>query len=844
MELKALGSIRDLSDAHRLELLVDAATDYAIYLLDAEGYVQTWNSGAERAKGYTAAEIIDRHFSEFFTAEDRSIDLPGQILTRARLFGLAEQEGWRVRKDGSRFWASSVVRPVRREDGRAIGFAKITRDITERRQAQTALYESERRFRLLVEGVRDYAIYMLDPSGVIISWNDGAARMKGYSADEIIGQHFSRFYTREDRAAGLPARALEAAASEDHFEIEGWRVRKDGGRFWAAVEINAIRENGHLVGFAKITRDITERQIAQLALRETVGELQTLINGVKDYAVYMLDPNGLIVTWNSGAERIKGYAADEIIGQHFSRFFTEADRAAGEPARAIHTAWQEGRYEADGWRVRKDGTLFWATGILDRINDENGHLIGFAKITRDITERRQAQLALQQAQLERAQAQKTEALGQLTGGVAHDFNNLLMIVGGHLQSLKRLAASDDKASRAAAAIELAVQRGAALTRQLLTFARRQTFNPVVVDIGERIEALRNMLGGSLGTSFRLVSSIPAGIWPVRIDPGEFELAIVNLALNARDAMPQGGVITISAENVALSGDETPDHLEGDFVELNIADTGCGIAPDILPRVFDPFFTTKSAGKGSGLGLSQVSGFVRQSGGGVALTSELGRGTRVTLYFPRTQEALAQTRAEPAVPLSNAGRALLVEDNPDVAQVTAEMLRQLGYELHVAQSAAMALDILERTSFELVVSDIVMVGPTDGIDLARRLRQRRADLPIVLTTGYSEASHAAEAEFTLLRKPYQLPDLRRAIAKTIAEARGLNATNIVRLRDARRLADSESLAETDDRIGRYRRFAQECTEMAQSATDQEKRTELMRMAEMWSRLVESHTNKRE
>src|SRR5438067_4748645 len=587
MELNFSGSIQDVAAADRLELLVDAVTDYAIYLVDRDGVIRTWNAGAERIKGYRAAEVIGQHFSLFFTPEDKAADLPGKILEGAARTGRAEQEGWRIRKGGGRFWAGSVVQPVHDARGRAVGFAKITRDMTEQREAQQALYESERRFRLLVQAVKDCAIYMLDPSGIIVNWNSGAERLKGYLAAEIVGQHFSKFYTREDRMAGLPARVLETTLREGHYEAEGWRLRKDGGRFWAAVEVDAIRdENNQLIGFAKVTRDITERQVAQQTLRETARQFRTLIGGVTDYALFMLDPNGLVVNWNTGAERIKGYAADEIIGQHFSRFYTERDRASGLPALALQTAAQEGRYEAEGWRVRKDGSLFWANAIIDRITDEHGALIGFAKITRDITERRNAQLALQEAQAQRAQAQKMEALGQLTGGVAHDFNNLLMIVGGHLQSLKKLVGDDERGRRAAEAIELATKRGATLTRQLLTFSRRQTFHPTMSNLNERIDAFRNMLTTSLGASARLVTDIPGETWPVLIDTSEFELALVNLALNARDALPaQDGVITVSAENVQLTPQQTPAHLQGEFVALSVADNGSGIAPDILPLVF-------------------------------------------------------------------------------------------------------------------------------------------------------------------------------------------------------------------------------------------------------------------
>ena len=797
MELKFTGSIQDLPAADRLALLVDAVTDYAIYLVDRDGMIRTWNAGAERITGYRAAEAIGQNFSLFFTPEDQAAGLPHEILVRAARTGRAEQEGWRIRKDGGLFWASSVVQPVRDGRGQAVGFANITRDMTERRKAQEALYDSERRFRLLVQAIKDSAIYMLDPSGVIVNWNAGAERLKGYSAAEVVGQHFSKFYTRDDRVAGLPARMLEAAARDGHYEAEGWRLRKDGGRFWAAVEINAIRdENNKLIGFAKITRDITERQVAQQTLRETARQFRSLIDGVTDYALLMLDPNGLVVNWNPGAERIKGYSADEIVGQHFSRFYTDRDRAAGLPARALQIAAQEGRYEAEGWRVRKDGSLFWANAVIGRIVDEKGAVIGFAKITRDITERRNAQLALQEAQAQRAQAQKMEALGQLTGGVAHDFNNLLMIVGGHLQALKKLVADDEKGRRAADAIELATKRGAALTRQLLTFSRRQTFRLTLTKLSERIEAFRTMLATSLGASVRLVTDIPGEIWPVHIDASEFELALVNLALNARDAVTaQGGVITISAENVELTPQQTPARLQGEFVALSVADNGCGIAPDILPLVFDPFFTTKGPNKGSGLGLSQVYGFAHQSGGTVTITSELGRGTCVTLYLPRGKAVPAPARDETAgLEKLEGGTALLVEDNPEVAKVTEQMIEQLGYRVQRAGGAEEALELAERMQFDLVMSDIVMAGPMDGVGLARALRHRQPDLPVVLVTGFSTSAIKAELEFAILRKPFEVSDLSRVMTKAIAEARAANAGNVVRLRDRRGAADRQRLAE--------------------------------------------------
>ncbi|MEJ8572385.1 PAS domain S-box protein [Microbaculum marinum] len=662
-----LENAQQISEAHRLELLIDAVSDYAIYMLDPEGFVTTWNPGAEKIKGYSAAEIIGQHFSTFFTAEDQAAGLPEAIVASARETGRHEAEGWRVRKDGTHFWSNAILQRVLDEKGQLIGYAKITRDITERMAADRALRESERRFRVLVEGVVDYALYMLDPSGIVINWNTGAERLKGYTVDEIVGHHFSKFYPKEDRARGIPARVLETAIREGRYEGEGWRVRKDGSRFWASVVVDAIRnEAGELEGFAKITRDITERRAAQEALRESERQFRLLVQGVTDYALYMIDPNGIVTSWNSGAERIKGYAADEIIGQHFSRFYTERDRSAGKPSRALHTATQEGRFEAEDWRVRKDGTLFWAHVVIDPIRDEPGELIGFAKITRDITERREAELALKEAQAQRAHAQKMDALGQLTGGVVHDFNNLLTIVSSYVRLVKKAVASDPSASKATESVELAIERGVALTRQLLSFSRKQTAAAEVLSVGERIEAVQRMLGSSLSGQVSLASAVAPETWKIEADPGEFELALINTALNARDAMPDGGVVTITTENITLARGELREDLEGDFVAVRIADTGTGIAPDVLEKVFEPFFTTKENDKGTGLGLSQVYGFAKQSGGTVTIESELGSGTTVSLYLPRASRAPGEDDGIEAEMNPTSDAALIADDDPDAA----------------------------------------------------------------------------------------------------------------------------------------------------------------------------------
>ena len=781
-------SSRKADEGNQFRLLAQALTDYAIYMIDPEGFITTWNAGAERIKGYESTEIIGQHFSRFFTNEDQRRGLPQQILELARTSGRYESEGWRLRKDGKRFWAVAVIEAIRDETGALVGFGKVTRDITDRHEAREALVESERRFRLLVDSVLDYAIYMLDPSGIISNWNTGAARIKGYSAEEVIGSHFSRFYTNEDRSRGLPAVALEQAKKVGKYEVEGWRVRKDGGRFWASVLVEPIRsESGELIGFATITRDITERRSAQEALRESERQFRMLVSAVTDYAIYMLDPNGIVVSWNAGAEKIKGYGADEIIGSHFSKFYTEKDRAAGKPARALYTSTHEGRFEGEGLRLRKDGSQFWANVVIDPIRDEKGQLVGFAKITRDITERREAQLALQRAQEQLAQSQKMEALGQLTGGIAHDFNNLLTILGGQARIVKNNA-DDPKSLKAADAIETTVQRGASLTRQLLGFSRRQQLEPQVVALVERLPGLKTMLATSLSANLQLVASVLPDIWPVVADPSELDLAIMNLVLNARDAMPSGGLITIAAENVTAPHSQLDENMRGEFVCISIIDNGDGIPADVLPKVFDPFFTTKAAGRGTGLGLSQVYGFAHQSGGTVRIDSDVGKGTRVTICLPRAQ---APRQAQAAVgkdadPERRHARILMVEDNTDVTEVTSALIKQLGYTVRLAPDAIKALRMIEQESFDLVFSDIMMPGDMDGLELAKTIFMSRPQLPVLLASGSNKLVEEAQQHFTTLQKPYEISELDRAI-QILLRARddAAEGNNLVDLNKAKR-----------------------------------------------------------
>ncbi|QPF94510.1 PAS domain-containing sensor histidine kinase [Bradyrhizobium commune] len=496
----------------------------------------------------------------------------------------------------------------------------------------------------------------------------------------------------------------------------------------------------------------------QRDLLESERSFRLLVEGVADYALYMLDPTGIITSWNIGGERIKGYSSEEIVGQHFSRFYTETDRANGKPARALGIARDKGRYEEEGWRVRKDGSFFWASVVIDPIYEDD-QLIGFAKITRDITERRDAQIKLEAMQKQLAESQKFDALGQLTGGVAHDFNNLLMIISGSLHILKKSGTEDAKLDRAISAIETATRRGAALTSQLLTFARRQSVNPQAIDFAERIASIREVLDAGIGSSVHLAFDVARDLWPIRTDASELETALLNLVINARDAMPDGGTVTISARNVVM--DETL--LAGEFVAIDVADTGLGIPSDVVDKIFEPFFTTKPIGKGTGLGLSQVHGFAHQAGGTVKVASELGKGTAFTILLPRGTDAPVRDTTE-AMAFRGSGTVLLVEDNPDVAVVSIGLLEQLGYRVHRVPDAEAALRELEHNGVDFVFTDIVMPGKMDGLSLAHHLRQIRPGLPILLATGYSEAAADVRGDFPILRKPYEIHELSEAIAK--------------------------------------------------------------------------------
>ena len=631
---------------------------------------------------------------------------------------------------------------------------------------------SASRFEMLVQSVTDYAIYMLDPQGLVTSWNAGARRFKGYEAEEIIGQHFSRFYTPEERERGIPRIALETSEREGRFEAEGWRVRKDGTNFWANVVIDPIRDPaGNLVGFAKVTRDLTERKAAEEELHRSEARFRLMVQSVTDYAIYMLDPEGHVSSWNAGAERLKGYSETEIVGEHFSRFYTDEDREAGIPRIALETSARVGRFDAEGWRVRKDGSRFWASVIVDPIRADDGSLIGFAKVTRDLTEKRHVEEQLRQSQ-------KMEAVGQLTGGLAHDFNNLLSGISGSIEMMQiRLAQGRlGELERYVVAAQGAVKRAAALTHRLLAFSRRQTLDPKPTNANLLVSGLDELIRRTMGPAIEVEIVGAGGLWPILVDPNQLENAILNLCINARDAMPDGGKLTVETANKWFDerGALRHDLPAGQYVSLCVTDTGTGMTPDVIAKAFDPFFTTKPLGEGTGLGLSMIYGFARQSGGQVRVYSEVGQGTTMCIYLPRHTEDASSDEETPMPapgPAGNGEVVLVIDDEPTIRMLVSEVLAEAGYAVMEAQDGPGGLRVLQsNVRIDLLITDVGLPGGINGRQVADAARVSRPDLKVLFITGYAEnavvGNGRLEKGMHVLSKPFQMDTLARRIREIV------------------------------------------------------------------------------
>src|ERR1700733_11737460 len=650
--------------------LVDSVAHHAIFMLDPDGLIQSWNGAAEKITGYCAEEIIGKPVSVFYPAEQIAQGFPARELNLAASSGKFADEGWRVRKDGSRYWASIVISRMLDTNGKLVGFSNIARDLTERHQQEMQLRHSEERSRLLVMGVKDYAIFMLDTNGLVMTWNAGAEFIKGYSASEILGLHFSRFYPPEAINRGLPETELHGATMQGRFEDEGWRVRKDGSRFWANVIITAVRNPaGHLIGFSKITRNLSERRQHEEELRQSEERFRLLVDGVTEYALMMLDAGGFLTSWNAGAERIKGYKAQEILGKHLSYFYPSEAILANEPWKHLEEARRQGRIANEGWRVRKDGSLFWASTVITALHDRDGHLYGFAKVTQDLTQRRHAE----------ALADTTQRMHEFIAMLAHELRNPLAPIRNAVALMGRKGLNDPALEAMRKTIERQSLQLARLLDELLDVNRIArcdlTINREPVDVPEviarAVETTRPLIE-KRGHTLEL--KIPEAAMRVTGDSVRLTQALVNLLHNAAKYTPDGGRISLTAL------------VRGAELDIRVLDNGKGIERDMLEKVFELFVQIDPLANdtmgGLGVGLALVRRVVELHGGSVQARSEgIGQGAEFILRVPlsNTQLGVISANEAPEGSLPRL-RVLVVDDNRDAADSLAMLLEALGQQV--------------------------------------------------------------------------------------------------------------------------------------------------------------------
>ena len=611
-------------------------------------------------------------------------------------------------------------------------------------------------YQFLVEQAKDYALFVLDKDGRIMTWNLGAQRIKGYAPEEIIGRHFSAFYTREALDSGWPQHELKLASSEGRFEDEGWRVRKDGSRFWANVVITALRdENGALVGYSKMTRDLTERRLHEEALRQSEERFRVLVEGVVDYAIIMLDPEGMVSSWNAGAERIKGYGRDEIVGKHFSRFYPAADVEAGKPWEELAIARREGRAESEGWRVKKSGERFWARAVVTALYDENRHLRGFAKVTQDLTERRHL----------RDLEQATQNVNEFIATLAHELRNPLAPIRAAVQVMARAPAGDplhqgmrrtiDRQSAQLARIVDDMVDISRITRGALSVER----SPV-----EMAEAVRQAVETAAplieAAKHKLELDLPPQGIIIDGDLGRLTQLLTNLLSNAARYTPAGGRITVTAR------------VEGGKALVRVRDNGRGIEREMLGRIFDMFVQGRALLRvegGLGVGLALARRIAELHGGSLEAHSEgQGKGSEFTLRLPlASRQTVSAAEHVPVAQPVVAQRVLVVDDNADAAATLELLLKSLGHETRVAYDGFEALRVAPRFRPDIVLLDIGMPG-LDGYEVARRLRSLKRERPfrIVAVTGWgqdADRQKSREAGFDVhLVKPVEPKDLARAL----------------------------------------------------------------------------------
>ncbi|HXJ54591.1 MAG TPA: PAS domain S-box protein [Burkholderiales bacterium] len=653
-----------------------------------------------------------------------------------------------------------------------------------------SLQPSDDRFRLLVDSVKDYAIFMLDPDGRVLTWNAGAELIKGYSASEIIGEHFSRFYPPEAR--DFPAYELKVAAAEGRFEDEGWRVRKDGSRFWANVVITALYGSDKaLVGFAKVTRDLTDRRESEEQLRHSEERFRLLVEGVNDYAIFMLDVNGNVATWNSGAARIKGYRAEEIVGQHFRKFYPEDAVESGWPEHELKVAAAEGRFVDEGWRVRKDGSRFWAHVTITALRDDTGRLRGFAKLTRDLTERKRTEAleasgAERETMLEaernaRLLAQRTARIkDEFLATLSHELRTPLNAILGWTQLLRsRGAVEPVDFSRAMEIIERNARAQVRLIDDLLDLSRimsgRFRLDVQQVSLLEIVRGALDSIEPTAQTKgVRLESVLDPKSVIVSGDPARLQQVFWNLLSNAVKFTPKGGRIQVLLQRV------------NSHIEFSVSDTGIGIPAAFLPHVFERFSQKDSSTHreygGLGLGLAICKQLVDLHGGSIqAKSMGEGHGATFVVTLPLIilgKERESNPRVHPtavdlseAVPLPSLDgvRVLVVDDEADALELIRRVLQTQGALVTTARSGEEALRLLGSHTPDALISDIGMPG-MDGYQFMRRMRAaepKERRMPALALTAFARPEDRKNAILAgyhaHLAKPFDMAELAIVVA---------------------------------------------------------------------------------
>ena len=667
---------------------------------------------------------------------------------------------------------------------RQVGFA-VERLRAEAAQQKTSeeLRESEERFRLMSENA-PVMIWISDAQGGCLHLNRMQREFWNVDEDAIADFDWRTSMHPED-ISEIVGRMAEALANKTSVSVEGrYRNAQGSYRILHTDARPRFSPSGVLLGMIGVNVDVTELKQAEQLRREMIeaDRYRTLVEAITDYAIYLLDPNGKVVSWNSGAMRFKGYNSSEIIGQNFSVFYTPEDQAANLPKTALATAAKEGKFETEGWRVRKDGSRFWTHVVIDTIRDSSGKLLGFAKITRDLTERKEAEdekkkaeHALEEARDALFHIQKLEAIGQLTGGIAHDFNNLLMVIQSSMELLRKRLPEDDRLQSLVDNATEGVKRGMSLTQRMLSFARRQELDQKPVNLHKLVFEMTDLLQRSLGPSIVIESHFPSGLSMVCADSNQLESALLNLAVNARDAMPKGGPLTISAHEENITMGNSLRLAPGEYVCLSITDKGEGMSRDIVNRATEPFFTTKGVGKGTGLGLPMVQGFAEQSGGRLRLISEVGVGTTAELWLPATDVADVSKSADVPLAAADSGTrelsVLAVDDDFLVRLGTVAMLEDLGHRVKEASSGEEALEILAQgTKIDMVVTDQAMPRMT-GVELAEAILAGQPNMPIILATGYAEMQEGLGSKLPRLSKPFSQEQLAVAMREALAVRSG-------------------------------------------------------------------------